>query len=363
MDEIIPLFRPSCSGNEIRYVTQVLESGWWAQGPVVQEFETRFAEYAGARHAVAVSSCTAALHLALEALGVRGGQVILPALTFVSTGLAALHAGADVVFADVHDDTLCLDWADVAARRTGRTRAVIPVWYGGTVPPAPWLGGMTVVEDCAHACGSARAGTIGDAACWSFQAVKNLATGDGGMITTQDGDLAEKLRRLRWCGIDRSTWERESNAGYSWDYDVPEAGWKAQMTDLAAALGLAQLERLDVMNKQREALVHRYLDELGGRGWLRLPQWRDGSSWHLFCARVAAEDRDALIAHLRAAGISAGVHYKPLSMYPVFGERQPLPVTDAAWRELVTLPLFPDMTYAQQSRVIDAVKTFRPPGG
>jgi len=262
----------------------------------------------------------------------------------------------------VRDDTLCLDWTDVAAKRTRHTRAVIPVWYGGTVPPAPWLGGMTVVEDCAHACGSTGAGTIGDAACWSFQAVKNLATGDGGMITTGDARLADKLRQLRWCGIDRSTWERESRAGYSWDYDVPEAGHKAQMTDLAAALGLAQLERLDVMNKQRETLVRRYLDELGGTGWLRLPPWRDGFSWHLFCVRVPAADRDALISHLRAAGISAGVHYKPLTLHRVFrGQRTP-PVTAAAWRELVTLPLFPDMTQEQQGRVIDAVKAFSPAG-
>jgi len=359
--DVIPLFRPSVSDLEKRYVCEALDSGWWGQGPRTEEFEGRFAEYAGAKHAVAVSSCTAALHLALEALGVRGGQVICPALTFVSTGLAALHAGAQVIFADVDDETLCLDWDDVRAKAGDQTRAVVPVHYGGTVtsPPFPWLD--PVIEDCAHAAGSTRAGRQnGTAACWSFQAVKNLACGDGGMITTDDADIAGTARKLRWCGIERSTWERESRAGYNWDYDVPRAGWKYQMTDIAAAVGLAQLERIEDLNKARRGLVLRYMAELPGRVWLRTPRWREGSAWHLFYIRVPAEMRDALISHLLARGISAGVHYKPLNRYPVFGERQPLPVTDAAWRELVTLPLFPDMTEAQQDRVIAAVRGFRP---
>jgi perosamine synthetase len=361
---MIPLFRPSCTDLEVRYVTEALRSGWWGLGPRTGEFESRFAAYVGAGHAVAVSSCTAALQLTLQALGVDGGEVIVPALTFASTGLAAVHNGCRVVFADVDEGTLCIDWSDAAAKVTSRTRAVIPVWYGGTVtapPPGLDLDGLHIVEDAAHAAGSAGVGQLGPA-CWSFHAVKNLATGDGGMVTTDDGALAARLRELRWCGISRSTWAREDRAAgsYGWEYDITQLGHKAHMNDLAAALGLAQLERLDDMNKARRDTAWRYLAELGGVGWLRLPLWRDGSSWHLFPVRVPAESRAAFIGHMLAAGVSAGVHYKPLTSYRVFGPRVVLPVTDRVWPELATLPLFPDMTGQEFGQVVAAVKSFRP---
>jgi perosamine synthetase len=313
----------------------------------------------GAAHAVALNSGTAALQLACEVSGVAGGEVIVPALTFASTALAPMHAGARVVFADVDEDTLCLDWRDAGRRMTPDTRAVIPVWYAGTVTPrsAPWWPPGFIIEDCAHAAGSAGAGRQGSLACWSFHAVKNLATGDGGMITTDDGDVAGRLRRLRWCGIDRSTWQRDEGR-YGWEYDITEPGHKAHMNDLTAALGLAQLERLDELNKARRDLAGRYLDELSGLGWLRLPAWREDSSWHLFAVRVMAEKRDTLVAHLLSAGVSAGVHYKPLNQFPVFGEYQPLPVTDRVWRELVTLPLFPDMSGEEFGHVVSAVRSF-----
>jgi perosamine synthetase len=308
---------------------------------------------------VAVNSGTAALQLACEALDVAGGEVIVPALTFASTALAPMHAGARVVFADVDEDSLCLDWRDAGRRMTPETRAVIPVWYGGTVTPrsAPWWPPGFIIEDCAHAAGSVGAGKQGALACWSFHAVKNLATGDGGMITTSDGGLAARLRRLRWCGIDRSTWERDRGA-YGWEYDIAEPGHKAHMNDLTAALGLAQLRRLGEMNEARRGLVARYLDALAGLGWLRLPAWRMDSSWHLFWVRVDAERRDSLVKHLLANGVSAGVHYKPLNQFGVFGEHQPLPVTDRVWRELVTLPLFPGMTGAEHAQVTAAVRSF-----
>ena len=362
---MIPLFRPSCTDLEIRYVTDVLRSGWWGTGPVTEKLEHRFAGMTGARHAVAVSSCTAALQLACQALGVAGGEVITPALPFASTALAPLHAGATVRFADIGEDTLCLDWADAIARITPATRAIIPVWYGGTVTAPPELfqlpaveaefSRVPVIEDCAHAAGSTRAGKLGIAACWSFHAVKNLAAGDGGMITTNDDDLAGRLRPLRWCGIDRSTWDRESRRGYNWEYDITEPGHKAQMNDITAALALAQLERLPAMNEARRLIAARYLDGLAGLGWLRLPAWRDSSSWHLFTVRVA--DRDRFIGHMLSRGVAAGVHYRPLNTFTVF-PRDPLPVTDRVWKTLVTLPLYPDMTEADVARVIAAVREF-----
>lgn len=369
---MIPLFRPSCTDAEVEAVTAALRSGWWGLGPRVAELEAEFAAFAGARHAIAVSSATAALELSLDVLDAGpGDEVIVPALTFASTGLVPLRAGCRVVLADVEERTLCLDWADVVRKASDATRAVIPVWYGGTVAPPPrWphgallhpaIGWADVIEDCAHAAGSAGAGRQGLLACWSFHAVKNIAAGDGGMITTDDGTLAARLRRLRWLGIDRSTWEREQRpAGYGWDYDIPEPGRKAHMNDLTAALALAQLRRLDELNESRRLRVRQYLEELKGLGWLRLPEYREGSSWHLFVVRVPAEARDRLIACLLASGVSAGMHYKPLNNYAAFGPRQDLPVTDRVWRELVTLPLFPDMTSSEQDQVVAAVKAFRP---
>jgi len=353
---MIPLFRPSCTDLEIKYVTEALRSGWWGTGPVTEKLEHHFAEMAGARHAVAVSSCTAALQLTCQAAGVAGGEVIVPALTFASTALAAVHAGATVRFADIDEDTLCLDWADAHAKVTPETRAVIPVHYGGTVTRSThWWPHIPVIEDCAHACGSTGAGRQGEVACWSFHAVKNLAAGDGGMITTDNDALAARLRRLRWCGIDRSTWDRETGRGYNWEYDITELGLKAQMNDITAALALAQLERLGEMNDARRAIAARYLDGLDGLGWLRLPPWRDGSSWHLFTVRVA--DRDRFISHMLSRGVSAGVHYRPLNTFTVFPQ-DPLPVTDRVWKTLVTLPLYPDMTELEVAQVIAAVREF-----
>ena len=215
---MIPLFRPSCTDLEVAYVTETLRSGWWALGPRVAEFEERFARYVGAGHAVAMNSATMALQLTLEASGIDRGEVIVPALTFASTALAVVNAGFEPVFADVDEDTLCLDWADVREQVTVETGAVIPVWYGGAVAPPPAGFDLLFIEDAAHAAGSAGVGKLGPA-CWSFQAVKNLATGDGGMVTTDSAELAATLRRLRWCGIDRSTWDRENrNRGsYAWE--------------------------------------------------------------------------------------------------------------------------------------------------
>jgi len=364
---MIPLFRPSCSDLEIRYVTEALRSGWWGLGPKTAEFERRFAAYAGVAHAAGVNSCTSALQLTLEALGVRGGEVIVPSLTFASTALAVVHAGARPVFADVDDDSLCLDWADVVRRVTLSTRAVVPVWYGGTVVAPPrWARiilaarNAPIVEDCAHAAGSAHAGRLGLAACWSFHAVKNLAAGDGGMVTTPDPDLVAKVRELRWCGISKTTWDRDTG-GYGWEYDIRSAGHKMHMNDITAALGLAQLERLDDLNKARRAAVCRYLDDLALLGWVRLPAWRETSAWHLFPVRVPAARRPGLVAHLLDNGVAAGVHYKPLHLFETFRAgrgRLPLPVTETAWQELVTLPLYPDMTETDQARVTGAVQTF-----
>lgn len=338
---MIPVFKPSCSDKEISYVTETLKSGWWGLGPKVEEFEEKFADYVGAKYAVGLNSATSALHLALKVHKVQG-QVVIPALTFVSTGLAVLYNNCEVVFGDVDEETLCLKPTD------GET--AIPVHYAGR--EAVIGDSKLVIEDCAHAMGNKKVGN--NTSCWSFHAVKNLATGDGGMITTNDRNVYEKLLSLRWCGIDSSTWER-SQKKYGWDYSIDDIGYKYHMNDLTAAIGLAQLERIEELNDRRKLRVLQYLQELKNLDWLKLPDWDADSSWHMFVVRM--KNRDRFIDYLLAHGISAGVHYKPLNTYPIFPQTK-LPVTDRVWKTLVTLPLYPDMTNDEFEQIIKAIKDY-----
>lgn len=353
---MIPLFKPSVSQKEIDNVTEVLRSGWWGLGPKVAEFEAKFAEKVGAKYAVALNSATAALDLALKVKGINEGEVIVPALTFVSDALAVLYNNCKVVFADIDEKTLCIDWTDVRRKMTKNTKAVIAVNYAGKDSGIP-VGFMSfVIEDCSHAAGS-KTGGAGTLACWSFHAVKNLATGDGGMITTDDEVIYKKLLALRWCGIDKSTWER-SQKKYGWDYSIEIVGYKCHMNDLTASIGLAQLERLDYLNDRRKFRVTQYLEQLSDLKWLKLPDWDNDSAWHMFVVRLAEEDRNRFIDYLLENDISAGVHYKPLNTYPLFPQTK-LPVTDRVWKTLVTLPLFPDMTDEEFNHIIQTIKGFK----
>lgn len=361
----IPLFKPSCTDEEIEAVTRVLRSGWWALGPEVEAFESEFAEYIGVRYAVAVNSATSALELAARATGVVNGVVIVPALTFVSTAQAMQHAGNQVIFADVMEADLCIDWDDVAAKLAPMklrpemygSVGVVPVWYGGTVVWPPYELGVPVIEDCAHAAGSAAAGMYGKASCWSFHAVKNLATGDGGMVTTNDEDVAKKLKALRWCGIDKSTWERDQTK-YGWDYNIPADGEKMHMNDITAAIGRVQLRRLESMNERRRVIARNYHNQLKHLDWLKLPVLCSSDSQHLYVVRT--EERNRFVEHMLERDVSAGVHYKPLTHYPhLFPGEHNVPVTERVWKTMVTLPLFPDMTFGEMEQVIEAVKSFK----
>lgn len=369
----IPLFKPSVTGAEIEAVTRVLSSGWWALGPETQKFEEEFAAYVGTSYAVGVNSATSALELAARSIDITNGIVVVPALTFVSTAQAIQHANNRVIFADIEEDTLCIDWKDVYEKilphtmrksilNTGRN-AVVPVWYGGTVTDVPPIfrdnGAVKIIEDCAHAAGSASAGTYGQVSAWSFHAVKNLATGDGGMVTTNDPEVYERLKQLRWCGINKSTWERDQSR-YGWDYDIPADGFKMHMNDITAALGRVQLSRLDEMNYQRWDKAWIYDQAWGGLDWLSPPVVDNGSSNHLYVVRVRADDRDRFIDHMLSNDVSAGVHYKPLTHYKnLFPGNHNVPVTERVWKTLVTLPLYPDLTEADQEKVIATVRSFK----
>lgn len=355
MDQI-PLLQPSCTDAEIELVADVLRSNWWGMGRVCEEFERALATRTGFKHCVTLNSATAALHLALATLEVhRGDEVILPALTFVSDALAVRYVHANPVFCDVRPDTLGLDWADVAAKITPRTAAVIAVDYAGypAPPPDPLPVQVAVVEDAAHMPFGPH---FGDLVCYSFHPIKPLATPDGGCLLTNNDFIDRDARALRWCGIDKSTWQR-SGKKYSWDYDIDEVGWKCHMNDVVAAIGLAQLARFDAMWQRRCSIALRYLHELSGVEGLELPCYHEKHLWHLFVIRVAPYLRDRLLDHLAERGISAGCHYKPVSEYRPFRDVTP-PVTAREWRRMISLPIFPDMTDEQQARVIDAVGEF-----
>lgn len=368
---MIPVFRPSYGREELKRVKKVLSSGWIGLGPRVAEFEKAFAEYTGVRHAVAVNSCTAALHLALMVMDVRDKEVITTPMTFVSTNHAILYNGGIPVFADIRPDTLCIDPAEVKKSITERTRAIIAVHYGGHACDMEALREaragkeILILEDAAHACGGEykgqKAGTLGDMACFSFHAVKNLATGDGGMITTNDDSAAERLRRLRWVGITKETWERERQEPfkYSWYYRVEELGFKYHMNDINAALGLAQLGKLDWMNRRRREISRMYTEGLSGVRGLGLPVVKDYalSACHNYV--VKTEQRDGLNEFLAQKGISTGVHYIPNNQYDMYKKYgRPTPVAEKVWKTLLTLPLFPDLKKREIRHIIDSIRAF-----
>jgi perosamine synthetase len=367
---LIPVFRPWYDEAEIQAVEKVLRSGWIGLGPKTAEFERRFAAYIGVPNAVAVNSATAALHLALKVLNVAGGEVITTPMTFVSTNHAILYNNATPVFADIEPDTLNIDVESIRQNLTNQTRAIVVVHYGGhacDMDPILALArerGIPVVEDAAHGCGGSykgrRLGSLGTLGCFSFHAVKNLATGDGGMITLADASLDAQLRRLRWCGIDKDTWDRsEVDQKYSWYYTVQELGFKYHMNDIAAAIGLAQLEKLERGNARRREIVAYYNDCFADLDWLETPVEKSytQSAHHNYVVKL--DRRDELIAHLQRRHISAGVHYVPNHLYAIYrGFKADVPVTERVWRRLVTLPLYPAMTDSDVERVVTAVKGF-----
>jgi len=357
---------------EIEAVAEVLRSGWIGLGPKTEEFARKFAAYIGTKHAVALNSGTAALQLALNVLGINSGEVITSPLTFISTAQVILYNQAQPVFADIQEDTLNLDPEDIKRKITPETKAIIPVHYGGHPCEMEEIRNLAkehnlyLIEDAAHACGAEykgkKAGTLGDMGCFSFHAVKNLATGDGGMITTNDKEAHEKLLKLRWLGINKSTYQRESK-GYNWYYEVEDVGFKMHMNDITAAIGLVQLEKLEKMNLKRRQIVKRYNQAFANLDYLETPVEKDyvKSALHNYVIKVERGDRNELIGYLADKGISAGVHYMPLYLHPVYkklGIKGVCPVADKVWQKLVTLPLYPDLTGEEVAKVIEAVKSF-----
>jgi perosamine synthetase len=365
---MIPVFRPFVGQEEIDAVAEVLRDGWWGMGSKTAEFEARFADLVGAPVCLGTNSGTAALHLSLIVAGVEGREVIAPALTFVAATHAIVHAGATPVFADIDPETLTIDPADVEDQITDRTAAIVAMDYAGHPAALDELReiarrhDLVLIEDAAHAIGSIyrgrTVGSIADLTCFSFQAVKNIAMGEGGGITLADPDLARRLRRLRYLGLDTEPSERSAGR-YRWQSDVSEIGFKEHLSDIPAAIGLAQLNRLSDTSRMRRAVVDRYQRAFADLEWLERPTERSyvDSSWFMYVVRVP--DRDRFIDHLADRGVAASVHFKPNHLYSVYRPyARPLPLTESVWTRLVTLPLFPGLTAGEVDQVVDAVRSF-----
>ncbi len=359
---MIPFHRPSIGEAEIEAAVAVLRSGWLTSGPKVIEFEQAFADAIGVEHAVAVNSATAALHLALEALGVGpGDEVILPTYTFTACGEVVAHLGAKIVLADVGEDYL-MGPRQVLSVATKRTKAVIAVHFAGLAANVPAISGLgyAVIEDAAHALpamlGDEKVGSLGNAAAFSFYATKTMTTGgEGGMLTTDDALIADRVRMMRLHGLSAGAWDRYG-AGNKWAYSVEEAGYKDNLTDLAAAIGIVQLRRLGEMAAARRRIAARY-DE-GLKGVVDLPPRRPGHSWHLYI--IGTDRRDTVMGNLTMAGIGASVHVIPLHLHPYYQRlgyaKGDFPNAERLSRRSISLPIWPDMSDAQVDEVIAAVR-------
>jgi dTDP-4-amino-4,6-dideoxygalactose transaminase len=353
-------------------VDDVITSGWWSMGPRVLEFEAAFAEFCAVRHALAVANGTAALHLALLAAGCGpGDEVVLPSLNFVAAANAIAHTGATPVFCDItSDDDLNLDPADLEAALSPQTKAVVVLHYGGFPCDMRAVGelakerGLLVIEDAAHAPGATwhgrPCGSLGLVGCFSFFSNKNLPVGEGGMIVTDDDDLAERLRLLRSHGMTTLTWER--HRGHASSYDVVAQGFNYRLDELRAAMGLHQLRRLPEENSRRGVISARYRERLDGVGGVSMPfgEPADGttSAHHLAVALLPEGRRDDVRNALAERRIQTSVHYPPIhlfSFYEELGSRRSLPHTEAVAARLVTLPLYAHMEDEQVELVIEGV--------
>ncbi len=396
----IPFFRPSVGAEEASAVAEAIASGWLTSGPKVKELEQTMARRLGARHAVALSSCTAALHLALLGLEAQPGEVILTSpYTFTAGAEVALHAGLLPVFSDIDPRTLNLDpqalrkTARLERRKGNRIAAILPTHLGGqpcdmeAIDTLATELGCAVIEDAAHALPASLAGTpIGTrrssgqplATCLSFYANKTMTTGEGGMLLTDDTDLAGRCRRLALHGIDRDSWSREhavgSDAKPPWSYDVSELGWKANLNDMAAAMGLVQLGKLYAMTEGRRRVARRYDRAFRDHPALEIPARIPGteSAWHLYILRLtlpSSEDSESVeilrnrwANALARRGVGTSLHYRPLHLHTAYRQRFGLEPEDFPRalhesRRALSLPIYPDLREAEIKTVTDSVLT------
>lgn len=398
----IPFFRPRIGDPEIDEVVATLRSGWLTSGARVKRFEQEFAEAVGASHAVALNSGTAALHLAVEALGLKAGQAVLvPTMTFAATAEVVRYLGAVPVLVDCDPVTGNMDledasrklqkfpsadYTDIQHPRASEIVGIMPVHIGGLMMDMNALSefaeahNLWIVEDAAHAFPAAwrgegsepwqRCGQMMDGerrvVCFSFYANKTITTGEGGMAVTGNVEWAQRMRLMSLHGLSHDAWERYSG-GTSWDYKIIAPGYKYNLTDIAAAIGIHQLSRAQEMRREREAIARSYLEAFGDVSEIELPPEPGNRihAWHLFPIRLRLDrlsiSRNQFIEELKAAGIGCSVHWRPLHLHPYYQETfgwqaEELPAATALWVRLISLPIFPDMSAVEIEYIVDTIK-------
>jgi len=373
-EDFLPLSKPSIGPEEIEAVTRCLQSGWITTGPVCQAFENSLCELTGATQAVSFSSGTAAMHLLLTALGIGpGDEVITPSLTFASTVNMIVLRGAKPVFVDIDYGTLNMNPALLETLITDRTKAIIPVHFAGAsadMDPILEIArhrGLLVVEDGAHAIGTyyrgVHAGGFGCPAVFSFHPIKNITSGEGGMITLYDAELEKQLRLLRFHGIERDAWKRYGKGGNP-DYDIQQPGFKYNLPDILAAIGVAQMSKWQELNKRRAELAGQYLARLKDLAGIELPGSPDYAhihSWHLFVVKVTAMSRERFMERLSDYNIGYGLHFPVTHRLRYVLEKYgdlavTLPETEQAANRILSLPLYPGMVDDDVSYVCEAIK-------
>jgi len=385
----IPFYKPSIGEAEINEVVDCLRSGWLTTGPKVKQFEAEFARYIQHTHAVAVNSCTAALHLALEAVGLKAGQtVVVPTMTFAATAEVVRYFDATPLFVDCRAEDLNLDVTDASRRIEAaigagkQIAAIIPMHYGGQIGDVAGVKalakkyGLKVIEDAAHCCPAyyrdeagapwKSVGSEAEISCFSFYANKTITTGEGGMACTESEEYADRMRIMSLHGISRDAWKRYTAEG-SWYYEILAPGYKYNLTDIAAAIGIHQLRRANFLHKRRTELAELYLEQLSDVAELTLPRVMPNRihSWHLFPVRLDLDEigiyRAEVISQLKQDGIGTSVHWMPLHMHPYYREKfgckpSDCPRAASIYPKLISLPLYPDLTPAKVEYVCRTLK-------
>ena len=380
----LPFHQPLIEEADIEAVVGVMRSGWLTTGARTREFEAEFARYVGASHALALNSCTAALHLALAAVGVtEGDEVILPAMTFAATGEVVQYFKARPVLVDCAPGSFQADPAEIERAITPRTRAILVVHYGGAAADLDAIlaiahsHGLRVIEDAAHALPTRykgrMIGSLSDVTCFSFYATKTITTGEGGMATTENLDYAERMRSLSLHGISRDAYKRYTAEG-TWRYEILEAGYKYNLTDMQAALGLTQLAKCDAMRARRESIAQSYTGQLASKDAFEAPIVPSAAehAWHLYPLMLNLDaltaGRDRVIEELKQRGVGTSVHFIPLHLHPCYQQGfgywpGQFPNAEHQFERVVSLPIYPSMTDEDVECVIEALhdvaRTFR----
>ena len=376
LGKYLPFHVPEIGEEEVESLVETLRSGWLTTGPKVKRFEEDFAKYIGCQHAVAVNSGTAALHLALDAVGIQeGDEVIVPTMTFTATAEVVLYFKAKPVLVDCDPDTFNIDPLDIERKITAQTKAIIPVHMAGQscnmarIMEIARRHKLKIIEDAAHALPSRfngkMIGTIGDVTCFSFYVTKPIATGEGGMAVTDNPEWAERMRVMSLHGISKDAWKRYTNEG-SWFYEVLFPGYKYNLTDIAAALGIEQLKKCDRFWQARKQIAAAYDDGFAAVPEIRRPVRMPNTqhAWHLYIIQLETErlriNRAEFITALKDQGIGTSVHFIPLHLHPYYREAfgykpEDFPTASRVFERIISLPIYPAMSEKSVQRVIAAV--------